>query len=364
MRSAWTKWTLIGAGWLLFALYFASEVIVTRTYAGRPPNVGRALSTWLICSALWFAATPLILWLAHRFPIDRQRWLINGAAHLCIGLLLSVFMLFSYVLITALFGLADIGDGLFSAYRSQLVESFHTEVLTYAMVIGLSHAVDYYRKYRERELRASQLEMRLAQAQLETLKMQLHPHFLFNTLNSVSVLMGDDVVAARRMLTRLSDLLRGSLENAGAQEVSLREELEFLNNYLEIEQTRFQDRLTVRIDVEPSVLDARVPNLILQPLVENAIRHGIAPRSQPGFVEISAHRDNGQVKLSVRDNGAGLGSLSRETLVKGIGLSNTEARLQQLYGAEHRFEISEVSGGGLQVAIAIPFRNGNGESNT
>src|SRR5262245_54597220 len=154
--------------------------------------------------------------------------------------------------------------------------------------------------------------------------MQLHPHFLFNTLHSISVLMSEDVSAARRMLARLGDLLRTSLERNGDQEVSLREELEFLRNYLEIEQTRFQDRLSVKLDIEPSVLDALVPNLILQPLVENAIRHGIAPQAGPGVVEIHAQRENGMVRMRVRDNGAGLKQKSAS--VNGIGLGNTKAR--------------------------------------
>ena len=216
----------------------------------------------------------------------------------------------------------------------------------------------YYRKYRERELRALQLETRLAQAQLDALKMQLHPHFLFNTLNSISVLMSEDVVAARRMLTRMSELLRASLENVGKHEVSLREELDFLGNYLEIEQTRFHDRLAVRMQIEPGVLDARVPNLILQPLVENAIRHGVAPRAQQGLIEISAVREDGMVQLKVRDNGPGLQLSAPESLTKGIGLSNTQARLNQLYGSHHRFELKDAPGGGLEVVIAIPFRNG------
>ena len=357
-KSSWSKWIVIGAGWLIFALFFASEVVVSRTSAGRPANIKGALVAWLICAALWFATTPLILWLAHRFPIDRQRWLTSGLVHLGFSALLSVFLLGLYTFIAPLFGIEGTTQTFVRAFRAQLVGSFHAEVLTYWMVIGLSQGIDYYRKYRERELRASQLETRLAQAQLEALRMQLHPHFLFNTLNSISVLMSEDVAAARRMLTRLSELLRVSLENVGTHEVLLREELEFLNNYLEIEQTRFQDRLSVKMDVEPTVLNARVPNLILQPLVENAIRHGIAPRAQPGLIEIRAFRENGMVRLQVRDNGAGLKSSSPETLMKGIGLSNTEARLKQLYGADHRFEISDVSGGGLQVAIAIPFRNG------
>ena len=356
-KSSWSKWILIGAGWLVFALFFASEVVVSRANAGRPVSIKSALVPWLICAAIWFAATPFILWFARRFPLDRRRWLTSGLIHLGFSATLSFLLLGLYTFVTRLFGLGDPAQTFLRAFRVQMVGGFHAEVLTYWMVIGLSLGIDYYRKYRERELRASQLETRLAQAQLEALRMQLHPHFLFNTLNSISVLMSEDVQAARRMLTRLSELLRASLENVGTHEVSLREELEFLSNYLEIEQTRFQDRLSVKMDVEPGVLNARVPNLILQPLVENAIRHGIAPRAQPGLVEIRASRENGMVSLQVRDNGAGLKTSSPETLLKGIGLSNTEARLKQLYGPNHRFEISDVSGGGLQVAIAIPFRD-------
>jgi two-component system, LytTR family, sensor kinase len=358
-KQFWLRWMLIAAGWLTFALFFASQVIVGRAYSGRPANIKGALFPWLICATLWLAATPLILWLSRRFPLDRRRWLTNSVVHLAIGAFLSFLLLAAYTSIISLLHLGNSNQTWLGAFRFQIVGGFHAEVLTYWMVIGLCHGIDYYRKYRERELRASQLEARLAQAQLDALKMQLHPHFLFNTLNSISVLMSEDVVAARRMLARLGDLLRASLENVGTHEVSLREELEFLNNYLGIEQTRFQDRLSVKIDVEASVLNSRVPNLILQPLVENAIRHGIAPHTQPGLVEIRAARKNGMVELQVRDNGAGLPKGSPGTLMKGIGLSNTEARLKQLYGAHHRFDISEVSGGGLLVAIAIPFNEGS-----
>jgi two-component system LytT family sensor kinase len=357
--GSWLKWILISAGWTLFAFFFASELVVSRAYAGRPVNIGRALGIWLICAFLWLAATPLVLWLARRFPLDRQRWITSVLAHLGAGAAISFVLLALYVRITFWLGLEPNQQSFLLAFRSQLVFGFHSEVLTYWVIIGLSHGIDYYRKYRERELRALQLETRLAQAQLDALKMQLHPHFLFNTLNSISVLMSEDVAAARRMLTRMSELLRASLENVGRHEVSLREELDFLKNYLEIEQTRFQDRLAVRMDIEPGVLDARVPNLILQPLVENAIRHGIAPRAQPGLIEIFAARENGVVRLRVRDNGPGLQSSAPENLNKGIGISNTQARLQQLYGADHLFEMKNANGGGLEVAIEIPFRNGS-----
>jgi len=328
LNSTLSKWILIGLGWAAFALFFTSEVVIRRANAGFPPNIKGALVRWVICAGIWFAATPLMLALARRFPIDRQRWLSSSLMHLAAGSLVSFVLLGIYTGIAFALSLTDARQSLWQAFRAQLVGGFHAELLTYSMVIVLSHGIDYYRKYRERELRASQLEARLAQSRLDALRMQLHPHFLFNTLNSISVLMSEDVTAARRMLTRLSDLLRASLDNAATHEVSLREELEFLNNYLQIEQTRFHDRLTVRMDIDPASLTANVPNLILQPLVENAIRHGIAPRAQPGVIDISAARENGMVRLKVRDNGAGLGAAGAAGLTKGIGLANTQARLE------------------------------------
>lgn len=362
LNSTLSKWILIGLGWAAFAVFFASQLVVNRVYAGVPVNAKRALVMWLVCAGVWFAATPLILWLAGRFPIDRQRWKASSVVHLAASGVLSVFLLGIYTLIVSAIGLGNPRLSLWQAFRAQVVGGLHAEVLTYWMVIGLSHGIDYYRKYRERELRASQLETRLAQAQLDALRMQLHPHFLFNTLNSISVLMSEDVTAARRMLTRLSDLLRASLDNAATHEVSLREEIEFLNNYLQIEQTRFQDRLTVRMNIDPTILNASVPNLILQPLVENAIRHGIAPRAQPGIIDISAARENGMMRLTVCDNGPGLGARSPSELTKGIGLANTQARLEQLYGPNQAFKLRSADTGGMEVTILIPLRNGTDEA--
>src|SRR4029079_2186861 len=178
---------------------------------------------------------------------------------------------------------------------------------------------------------------------LQALKMQLHPHFLFNTLNSISALLDEDVDAADQMLARLGDLLRMTLENSGAQEITLQEELEFLRCYLEIEQVRFNDRLTVDMKIEPATLDAQVPNLILQPIVENAIKHGIVSRIAPGRIEISAIRYGGSLKLQVRDNGPGLhpGEASSGRVKEGLGLANTRARLEQRYRHDHRFEMCD-----------------------
>jgi signal transduction histidine kinase len=351
------KWGLIAAGWTLFGLFFASEVIISRAYDGRPLKLGETLAAWLICAYIWLGLTPLVLYLARRFPLERKRWRTNLLIQLAASVAIALLQLATYVLVASWAGLQIGKQPYFEAFRGIFVGDFHFDLLTYWALIGLSHALDYYRKYRERELRAAQLETTLAQAKLDALRMQLHPHFLFNTLNSISVLMAEDVKQARRMLTRLSDLLRVSLENQGAHEVTLKEELEFLESYLEIEQTRFQDRLTVRMEVDPKALDARVPYLILQPLVENAIRHGIAPRAAPGLIEIRARRENGMVELSVHDNGAGLCGARPENLMKGIGLANTRARLEQLYGSSHSFELQDGDGQGLTVLITIPFSN-------
>jgi signal transduction histidine kinase len=223
-------------------------------------------------------------------------------------------------------------------------------VVTYATLWEERLAHDYSKASHDRE----HLEARLAQAQLESLKLQLHPHFLFNTLNTITALINTDPRAAERMVSGLSDLLRLSLRSAPEPEVPLDRELEVLDRYVEIQTVRFKDRLTVAFEIDPSVRRALVPNLILQPLVENAIRHGIAPRAAPGRIEIRATRVDGRLALRVTDDGVGAapGVVPRE----GIGLSNARARLRSLYGTAHRFYAGRGPGGGFAVSIDIPFR--------
>jgi LytS/YehU family sensor histidine kinase len=228
--------------------------------------------------------------------------------------------------------------------------------LAYLDVLLAGLAIYYARDARSKQLRASKLEARLAEAQLDVLRMQLHPHFLFNTLNTVSALMHRDVQAADRILALLGDLLRDSFEKIADQEVSLKQELGFLEKYLEIEKTRFRDRLSVETDVDPETLDAEVPNLMLQPLVENAIRHGIARRREAGHIRLAAWRDGDRLELRVRDNGPGLCSEGEQTGRSGVGLANTQARLRQLYGVAHRFELLAPESGGLEVVLSIPFK--------
>ena len=230
---------------------------------------------------------------------------------------------------------------------------------TYFFLVGLGHAIAYWREAEERALSAERLQTRLAEAQLQALQRQLQPHFLFNTLHTISSLMRSDVEAADLMIDRLSDLLRMSLRS-NAQEVSVKQEIEILQSYLAIEQTRFRDRLSVAIDVDPGVLDARVPHLLLQPLVENAVRHGIAPRARPGRIDIRVFRKRRTAADSRCATAAmacrPIGSIA---LNDGVGLSNTRARLAHLYGPAHRFAFANLTGGGFQVSISIPFHVGS-----
>ena len=231
-----------------------------------------------------------------------------------------------------------------------------TMIFAYIDLALLGHAVYYARYSRSQAVRRAQLETRLAEAQLQVLRLQLHPHFLFNTLHTISALMHKDLRAADRMLALLGDLLRDSFEKVGAQEVSLKQELGFLERYLEIERTRFRDRLTIHLDVDPETLDAEIPNLLLQPLVENAIRHGIGKRQDAGRIDIVARRKSERLDVRIRDDGPGLTEAPEVALRGGVGLANTADRLQQLYPNAHTFDLHNRPEGGLEVALEIPFK--------
>jgi signal transduction histidine kinase len=241
-------------------------------------------------------------------------------------------------------------------FRFILTNHFHEDVLTYAAIVSAWYALDYYRRFRERETRAAELEAHLAQARLQTLQSQLHPHFLFNTLNGIAALIYEEPKAAHRMLARLSELLRMSLQDSGVQVVTLRNELEFGRRYLELEQIRLGDRLAVEYQIAPDTLEACVPNLLLQPFLENAIKHAIAPWSRPGRICICSRRDQATLYLRVTDDGPGLPMSPEASERLGIGVSNTKARLKELYGAEHAIELKNGERAGLVVEIAIPFR--------
>jgi sensor histidine kinase YesM len=352
---AWTRWGLLLAGWTAFGIFFASQVLIYRAYNGRPLNLRHQLSTWLIYAYIWASLTPLILYLSRRLRIERGH-LKNLLFHLVASLGFSPIQLGAYVAVTSYTD--PLGQPFSDLFQSFIVNALHFNLLTYWAIVALSHAADYYRKYQERELSASHLRAQLARAQLSALKMQLQPHFLFNTLNTIAVLVRkSNNKEAIDMLSGLGGLLRHSLENTDTQEVSLREEIEFLELYLEIEQIRFKDRLRVRIEVAAETLDALVPNLILQPLVENAIRHGIGKQSSAGLLEISARRENGTLWIQVRDDGPGIPLNGSKPAEGRIGLTNTRERLRQLYGETQTFELCNAVGGGTVATLAIPFRS-------
>lgn len=350
------RFGLILVTWTLIGLFFTSQVLFNSIYMEKRMPTGYVFFMQMSICFLWALATPLVLWLARKYRIDRDKWLRRTMLHLGVGtLLVGSMSAVHYVLFISYFGrleyLTPLRDLQYVLYNLDRQESI------YWLIVLLSHAINYYQSYRKGELRASRLETQLAQSQLEALKMQVHPHFLFNTLHSISALLNRDTEAARRMITRLGDFLRLTLENAGAQEVTLQEEMEFLNKYLEIERIRFRDRLTTHVDVDPEMLDVRVPNLILQPIVENAMRHAIASQ-HAGRIEITAFPRNGCLRIQVKDNGPGLTDESfTNQFGKGVGLANTKARLERLYGSEHKLELANASTGGLIVTLEVPRKS-------
>jgi signal transduction histidine kinase len=308
----------------------------------------------------WALFIPPLQWLARRYPLERMRWM-RGAAIQLVGGIVIIFLHSGVEL-----GMQKLlpqwpftmGSPYPRTIEQFVVGSLSGSVGTYAILLCGVYCAAYYARYRERELAASQLQGQLAHAQLQALRMQLNPHFLFNALNSISMLVrGGRSGEAVRMLAGLGDLLRGVLEEERPNEVPLREELDFLTRYLAIEQIR-ADRLQVRMDVAPELMDARVPNLILQPLVENAIRHGIARSSAAGLVEIGARRENGSLLLSVRDDGPGLSAGDGR---EGVGLTNTRARLARMYGDAQGLVMENAEGGGTRVTIRLPHRVGGAE---
>jgi two-component system LytT family sensor kinase len=356
-RRLWMETALIFAAWTIFGLLLANQSYIQSLLGGRQMPVIIALRPGLLEAFLWALTTVGIFWLARRFPLDRGRLFRAIAIHLTAAIVIALAR--TGIMVVLSWYVPWVRPRTFGMW---FWGTSSQNFLFYALLLGIAHLVLYYRRYREREQAAEQLARGLTEARLQALKMQLQPHFLFNTLNAISALIPAEAQPARRMVARLGDLLRTTLEHEDTQEVTLREELAFLQPYLEIEQARLEDRLTVVMKIAPDTLDARVPHLILQPLVENAVRHGIASRIEPGRVEISASRgpDDRFLLLEIRDDGRGLDRNSdNDTRTRrGVGLTNIRSRLEQLYGNEHRFKLENQTGGGVLVRISVPFRPG------
>ncbi len=369
-QGPWLIWVMSFAVWTFVAL--AATVTIYEFYrsTGSPPRFIRTLALEFSQILPYAPLTPFVFAFSIRYPFQRENWGRRSLLYLAVGLIFSV----AHITMRALtpYGFWDaqthtwvsaIWDSRAHTFKLQwrVFESlFFSNVVdditgTFAPIVLIAHATSYYRRFRERELRATQLEGQLAKAHLQALKTQLQPHFLFNTLHSISALMLTDVQAADRMMTRLSDMLRMTLDDAGTQITTLSHELEFVSCYLEIEKVRFEERLNVVLDIASDTLDAQIPHLLLQPLVDNAIKHGISRLPAGGEIRITASVCGGELRLEIRDNGLGFGTPSTFQ-TRGLGLRTTRERLETLYGHDQSMELQRPTEGGAAVCVRLPFR--------
>jgi hypothetical protein len=350
----WLRWCFFFFVWTLLGTSFALSTYLGALQDNVQISWKRILSGYLADFYLWGMLSPLIFLLARRFEL-RTNFPRNLLIHLAASVILSGLVLSAASPLVWYLGYVNLArnptlailwrNNAFSAYY------FHQGLTIYWTTLVVAHALYYYRGLREGEAQRARLTAQLAQAQLQALKMQIHPHFLFNTLNSIAALLHKDVEAADRMIAKLGDFLRLTLQRSDAQIVNFEQELEFLKCYLDIEHVRFQDRLTVEMDIDPHALTAMIPNLILQPIVENAVRHGVARQTSPGHISIRARRQGARLIMNVEDNGPGLKANSNGS---GIGLSNTRARLEQFYGSDFSFQIANSAERGASVTLDVP----------
>lgn len=349
---------LVLAGYTVLALLYGAQHSVYRASQGEPASFGDSFLVGAIEWSSWALLTPLILAVSRRVRATGRTWPLQLSLHLPPGLLFAVaHMALHTVLRQVLMAPAGGWDAAWTYFTWMLSKTTDFDLLVYLSVVGLEAALRYSRQVRDEAVRASLLEAQLAQTQLHLLRSQLRPHFLFNTLHAISALMHRDVHAADRMVGQLSELLRATLERDGRHEVPLSEELDLLTPYLDIERTRFSDRLHVEVDVAPEARDALVPPLLLQPLVENAIRHGISPRRGPGRVWVRAARSGERLSVEVRDDGVGPPAAGLEGLREGIGLGSTRARLEKLYGAAQVLTLEANAPRGFTVCLSLPYRS-------
>jgi two-component system LytT family sensor kinase len=354
------RWTLIAiyfAAWGVLTLVFSSQSYAMAALKGEPMSWQNAF-LWVVADwSAWALVAPLPMWIARRWPIGRDGFLTSGAIYLAGFVATLTLHAGLYLAFDRALGIAwRPEDPFITMWGLYMVKKAAFDTLVYSALIGLVHGLSYYALYREREVQTARLTAQLAETRLHVLASQLQPHFLFNALNTVSALIRRDPDGADRVVARLGDLLRMSLQREGVQCGTVRQELEFLDPFLEIQRTRFQDRLTIVVDAAPESLDDHVPSLLLQPLVENAIKHGLEPKAGPCTVRITIRPDGAKLLLEVCDDGSGVadGGPTRE----GIGLGNSRKRLQELYGAEATLTIAPGPSGGCCVRVLLPRKHG------
>jgi two-component system LytT family sensor kinase len=352
-RRHWKVGGVILGCWTFLALLFTPQTYLINLRSPTPLTWGQASVSTLLLFYVWATLTPLVLWLGGRFPFGRHRLWSNLAIHLLLSGMAALFHIWLLQNANALILAWSRSSQPPVPFPALIVGLGATDIMIYWCIVAASQAVNYFRKYQEREFR-------LAQAQLQVLRMQLQPHFLFNTLNAIAELVYSDPKAADRSILRLSELLRFSLASEKSQEVTLKKEIDFLEKYVEIQKTLMRDRLKVRVSIDPETLDASVPNMLLQPLVENAIKHGISPRPEGGSIEVYARRLDGRLYVEVTDDGLGMPE-QEECAQGGVGLINTRERLKHLYGDAHAFNLSSFPGRGVTIRIEMPFREAGNE---
>jgi two-component sensor histidine kinase len=342
MRWRFRWWAAVWGWWTGLALFFAVSSSLTYLSTGRAANWSLSIRRSLVEWWLWAILTPAVVRLARRYPLDRRWPWRNALIHTGAGTVLAIAK--SAVERAAFAWLTGV-------WTYWLVSTLALQFFVYCAIVAAAHGIVYYERSRERD----HLAARLAEVRVQLLSMQLQPHFLFNTLNTIAELVHGDPDAADYMIAGLSDLLRRTLELGPAQEVPLDAELELLARYLDIQKARFGDRLRVTLDVDPHARAACVPVLLFQPLVENAIRHGLAERLSSGRIDISARRDGDRLAITVTDDGVGP-SADLSSSLERIGLGNTRARLEALYGSAQRLELTAAPARGARVSLQIPFR--------
>jgi two-component system LytT family sensor kinase len=340
---------LFGVATIIAVLYSIERYFYSRL-VGDPVSLTQLVPAELLFTYAWALLTPVVMYAAKRYPVwghqPTKNWMVQLGAMITFVIAHNLIFSVALVALDPTVGFVSLPK----VFGQSMLAWTVLDALVFCVIIVIHHAVVYYRVSKDRAIRASQLEARLAQTQLQMLRMQLQPHFLFNTLHSISALMHKDVRRADSMVAALSDLLRMSLQNIGAQEVPLQSELDFLQRYVEIMSLRFGERLHVSIDVDPETRDARVPNLFLQPIVENSFRHGFGDLGQ-GAISISVRRDGDMLVCEIVDDGRGLRAGHKE----GVGLASTRQRLAHLYGDQHLFDLQGAPGEGVHVTMAIPF---------
>jgi two-component system LytT family sensor kinase len=362
-RNIFPSFLLIFAVWLIPSLLSGFNTYMQDRLDGQPPEWRWVLFNsldWLIYAGL----TPIVFRASRRFPLQRAALARSIALHTAGALLMCIAWAgFGTLLRLAVFHPAP------GFTAAKLLRQFVGWVFTtlpfgtgvYFALVGIEHALFFMAQARERETQAARLAAQLSEARLGALRMQLNPHFLFNSLNAITVLVRDrNTAAASRMLELLSDVLRQVLRSEPGHETTLALELEFIGRYLEIEQVRFSDRLRPLVDVDPALGNAAVPRFILQPLVENALRHGIARRSAAGLLQVSARREGSDLVLVVRDDGPGLSADARDSA--GVGLSNTRARLTALYGERSTLQVVDAEGGGVAATVRLPYHEAQSDA--